>query len=113
MSRVSTVRRWVRHSGMRPVASVLGGYVAMRTLGTGIRRYTAPSIMDFTRSGGKLTTSAPGFLRELGWETTEIERVLGEYQEVTEELTARYADTALCYPGLTAWKRRPARCCTD
>ncbi len=37
---------------MRPVASVLGGYLAMRTLGTGIRRYTPPSVIDFTRSGG-------------------------------------------------------------
>lgn len=83
---------------MGPVASVLGGYVAMRTLGTGIRRYTAPSIMDFTRSGGKLTTSAAGFLGELGWEAAEIERVLGEYQEVAEKLAARYADTELFYP---------------
>ncbi|MFI8281007.1 class I SAM-dependent methyltransferase [Streptomyces sp. NPDC085929] len=80
------------------MASVLAGYVAMRTLGTGIQRYTAPSVTDFTHSGGKLTTSAAGFLRELGWETTAIERVLGEHQEVAEELTARYANTALCYP---------------
>lgn len=83
---------------MRPVASVLSGYVAMRTLGTGIRRYTAPSVMDFTRSGGKLTTSAAGFLGELGWEAAEIEQVLDEYQEVAERLAARYADTQLFYP---------------
>ncbi|MET9882031.1 class I SAM-dependent methyltransferase [Streptomyces sp. NPDC006430] len=70
----------------------------MRTLGTGIRRYTEPSVTDFTRSGGKLTTSAPEFLRGLGWEGAAIEHVLGEYREVTEELATRYADTALCYP---------------
>ncbi|KDN75070.1 hypothetical protein DF19_26295 [Streptomyces olindensis] len=77
---------------------MLGGYVAMRTLGTGIRRYTPPSVMDFTCSGGKLTTSAATFLRDLGWDATEIAGVLDEYQEVTEGLAARYADTALCYP---------------
>ncbi|MFF0051715.1 class I SAM-dependent methyltransferase [Streptomyces sp. NPDC005498] len=70
----------------------------MRTLGTGIRRYTEPSVMDFTRSGGQLTTSATGFLEGLGWEATDIERVLDEYQEVTEKLAARYAATELIYP---------------
>ncbi|MGW2555348.1 class I SAM-dependent methyltransferase [Streptomyces sp. NPDC001635] len=80
------------------MASVLGGYLAMRTLGTGIRRYTPPSVIDFTRSGGKLTTSAGGFLVELGWDAADVERVLSEYQEVAEKLTARYADTELFYP---------------
>lgn len=98
MGRASTVRRWVKHSGMGPVASVLGGYVAMRALGTGIRRYTAPSVMDFTRSGRRLTTSAADFLGELGWDGTDIEGVLGEYQEVSEKLVARYAATDLYYP---------------
>lgn len=98
MGRASTVRRWVRHSGVAPVASVLGGYVAMRTLGTGIRRYTEPSIRDFTLSGGRLATSAADFLGELGWQPAEIELVLGEYQEVAEKLADRYADTQLHYP---------------
>lgn len=98
MSRASKVRRWVRHSGIGPVASVLGGYVAMRAMGTGIRKYTPPSVMDFTHSGGKLTTSAAAFLQELGWEAIDVERVLDEYQEIAEGLTTRYTDTVLHYP---------------
>ncbi|TFV32568.1 class I SAM-dependent methyltransferase [Streptomyces sp. T1317-0309] len=39
-----------------------------------------------------------GFLVELGWDAADVERVLSEYQEVAEKLTARYADTELFYP---------------
>ncbi|WP_159054572.1 class I SAM-dependent methyltransferase [Streptomyces dysideae] len=83
---------------MGPVASVVGGYLAMHTLGTGIRRYTPPTIMDFTRSGGALATSAAAFLESLGWQTAEVEQVLDEYREVSERLVDRYAEIELFYP---------------
>lgn len=98
MSRTSMVRRWIRHSGVRPVASVLSGYLAMHTVGAGIRRYTAPTVMDFTRSGGALATSAAAFLENLGWQAADIARVLDEYQEVAEGLAGRYAEVKLHYP---------------
>lgn len=98
MGRASTVRRWVTHSGVGPVASVMSGYLAMRTLGTGIRRYTAPAVMDFTRAGGAVVTAAAAFLENLGWQPAEVEQVLAEYEEVAERLTRRYDETDLFYP---------------
>ncbi|WP_191971772.1 class I SAM-dependent methyltransferase [Streptomyces luteolifulvus] len=83
---------------MGPVASVVGGYLAMHTLGTGIRRYTPPTVMDFTRSGGALATSAAAFLENLGWPAAEVEEVLHEYREVSELLVRRYAEIELFYP---------------
>jgi predicted O-methyltransferase YrrM len=98
VGRAVMVRRWVRQAGVRPVASVLSGYLAMRALGTGIRRYTPPDIADFTRSGGALVTSAAAFLENLGWEPGQVSEVLGEYREVAEQMAARYAGIELCYP---------------
>lgn len=92
------LRRWVRQAGVRPVASVLSGHLAMRALGAGIRRCTPPGIADFTSSGGRLATSAGAFLESLGWQPNQVAEVLGEYQEVSEQLAARYAETELHYP---------------
>lgn len=98
MGRAVMVRRWVRQAGVRPVASVLSGCLAMRVLGKGIRRHTPPGITDFTRPGGALATSAVAFLENLGWEPSQVSEVLGEYREVAERLAARYAEIELAYP---------------
>jgi len=99
VGRASTVRRRVKHCGVGPVASVVSGYFAMQAFGASIRRYTAPTVMEFTRSGRALVTSAATFLEELGWQTADVEQVLGEYQEVAERLADRYAEIELFYPG--------------
>ncbi|MEV4330794.1 class I SAM-dependent methyltransferase [Streptomyces sp. NPDC049597] len=70
----------------------------MRTLGTGIRRYTAPAVMDFTRTGGSVVTAAAAFLENLGWGPEEVRQVLAEYPEVAERLSRRYAEIELFYP---------------
>jgi predicted O-methyltransferase YrrM len=96
--RAAMLRRWVRQAGVGRVASVLSGHLAMRALGAGIRRCTPPGIADFTRSGGRLDTSAATFLAGLGWQPSQVAEVLGEYREVAGHLAARCAETELYYP---------------
>src|SRR3954468_4155205 len=98
MRRVSTVRRWLRHAGPARTASVLGGYLAVRALGTGIRRHVAPAIGDFTASGGPIVTAAGDLLRELGFGADEVAGVLAEYPAVAADLAERYARVELAYP---------------
>lgn len=98
MDRVSTIRRWIRHSGVGPVASVMSGYVAMRVLRTGIQRHLPPALVDFRRAGGSFVTSAGGFLEGLGWDAADVAIVLGEYQDVAKRLADRYSSVELRYP---------------
>ncbi|MFI5914803.1 class I SAM-dependent methyltransferase [Dactylosporangium sp. NPDC051541] len=98
MRRVETVRRWLRHAGPGRTASVLGGYLAVRALGTGIRRHVAPAIGDFTASGGPIVTAAGDLLRALGFSADRVASVLAEYPAVADRLAERYAAVELYYP---------------
>jgi predicted O-methyltransferase YrrM len=98
VGRLSTVRRWVRHSGIVPVASVMSGYLAVRTLRSGIRRYTAPAIADFTAAGGSIVTSATALLERLDLGAAAVADVQAEYAEVAARLAQRYASVELHYP---------------
>jgi predicted O-methyltransferase YrrM len=98
VSRTSTVRQWVRHFGFRSAAASVGGYLAVRALGSGIRRCVAPPLGDYARSGGSVTTSVGAFLGAMGWDSADIEPVLEEYRDVAARLADRCETVDLVYP---------------
>ncbi|MGW7468399.1 class I SAM-dependent methyltransferase [Streptomyces xantholiticus] len=98
VGRLSIVRQWVKHSGVIPVASLVGGYLAVHAVPTGVRRYTAPTMADFAEHGESLATTAAAFVRTLGWSMPQVSAVLDEYQEVKSRLNDRYEECALEFP---------------
>jgi predicted O-methyltransferase YrrM len=98
MGRVATARRWARHSGIRPVAEVTGSWLASRLSPGWVRRNTAPALYDFVSCGGPLATTAPEFLKRLGWTAADIGPLAREYEDVARRLAERYETTDLAFP---------------
>jgi predicted O-methyltransferase YrrM len=98
VGRVSTARRWVKYTGIRPVAEVTGSWLVARVTPGWLHRHSTPTIRDFTHFSGTLATSGAAFLERLGWSSTAIEPVAAEFTEVAHRLEERYRGTQLAFP---------------
>lgn len=103
---IQTIRRWVRHVGVRPVAEISSGWVATRIVRAGIGRYAKPSLDDHLDLAGPFETITEGFLQALG---IQPDHDASEFDSVGGDLENRYSAIKRAFPGFFGVERETGR----